>query len=157
MNSFGTCTLDYLYMIFFRADLEISKHKLFQNRAVYCMGQQLLLGCSQSSSLECSKCHPSYWKWSLGPQGFGPGLPGMLFAPGCSLGCSWPRHGHWRCLGAVLAQLHSPCGDVPGLGDISPPSWSATLVSMQDMLPKAQVVCCGTSLTNLWDLLAGHC
>lgn len=63
-NSFGTCTLDYHYMTWFRADLEISKNTLLQNRVFYCTGQQLLLGRSQSSSLECSKCHPSYWKWS---------------------------------------------------------------------------------------------
>lgn len=36
-------------------------------------------------------------------------------------------------------QLNSLCGDVPGLGDISPLSWSARLVSMQDTLPKARV------------------
>lgn len=36
-------------------------------------------------------------------------------------------------------QLNSLCGDVPGLGGISPLSRSARLVNMQDMLPKARV------------------
>lgn len=64
---------------------------------------------------------------------------------GCCLllGAPWAAAGTDTGTGGALEQcwqLHSPCGDVPGLGDISPPSWSATLVSMQDMLPKAQVV-----------------
>lgn len=144
-------------MIWLRADLEISKNKLLQNKAVYCMGQQLLLGFSQSSCLECSKCHPSYWVWSLGPKDLGQG-----YQRGCFLllGAAWTAASTDMGTGGAVKKHWQPnglCGDLPDLGDISPLSWSARLVSMQDMLPKAQVVCSGTSLTNLWDLLAGHC
>lgn len=86
-QQFGTCTLDYHRMMWFRADLEISENKLFQNRAVW---EQF--GRSQSSSLEGSKCS----KRSLGPWGFGSGLPEATAGP---LSCSWHRQGHWRCHG----------------------------------------------------------